>query len=180
MTTDTARADGWQRAVAAVDEAIRSGRLDAGALAELRRLEPDDPASPAFWQTLIRYVEPHANAPGDEGARRGWERRWAVILGGMARLAHDPGNPAGRALADAGFSELRLHRLLRAEDARLADELRAAVQFLAAKGVSADWRQFAELILADPGRFPDWAEGVRRRVSREYFRRLYDLGRKEG
>ncbi|HEY8492046.1 MAG TPA: type I-E CRISPR-associated protein Cse2/CasB [Dehalococcoidia bacterium] len=179
MTTDTARADGWRRAVAAIDEAIRSGQLDAAALAELRRLEPDDPASPAFWQTLIRYVEPYDAPPGDEGARRLWERRWAAILGGMARLSHDPATPAGHALAEAGFSELRLRRLLRSADARLTDELRAAVQFLAATGVPADWRQLAELVLADPGRFPDWAERVRRRVSREYFRRLYDLGRKE-
>jgi len=160
----------WRRAVTAVAEAIRSGRLGTGETADLRRLDPEDPGSAAYWHALARLVEPRDSGPAGEGdARLRWERQWAVILAGMARLPHQAGRSLGRSLAGSGFHELRLRRLLRADGARLWDELRAAIQFLANRWDGVDWSEVAELILADPAFYPDWAQRVRRRVARAYF-----------
>ncbi|MBW2149299.1 MAG: type I-E CRISPR-associated protein Cse2/CasB [Deltaproteobacteria bacterium] len=168
----------WKRAVSTVLAAIQQGRISPGELAELRRVRPEDASSPAFWRILVRFVDPHDPPPRAETHRLRWEQRWAVILGGMARLAHAPGRPLGRVLAEAGFHELRLRRLLRASGVRLWDEFRAAVEFLSAKGERLDWEDAASLVLSDPETAPDWADQVRRRIARSFFGALFSQGKK--
>jgi CRISPR system Cascade subunit CasB len=163
----------WSAAVEAVASAIASGRLGPGELAELRRLSPEDPAPPAFWHALIRLVEPKDQGPGGTDRRQAWERQWAVILAGMATLGHIRDTSFGQALAEAGYAEPRLRRLLRARGTRLWDEVRLGVRFLAAKGAAIRWQDCAELVLADPEAHPSWAERVRRHIARDYFRVLY-------
>jgi CRISPR system Cascade subunit CasB len=163
----------WSTAVDAVASAIASGRLGAGELAELRRLSPEDPAPPAFWHALIRLVEPRDPGPANADRRQAWEHQWAVILAGMAILDHRPDTSFGQALAETGYAEPRLRRLLRARGTRLWDEVRLGVRFLAAKGAAIRWQDCAGLVLADPETQPSWAEQVRRHIARDYFRVLY-------
>jgi CRISPR type I-E-associated protein CasB/Cse2 len=87
----------------------------------------------------------------------------------MARIDHETGRFLGRTLAESGFHELRLRRLLRASGERLWDELRAAVQFLATKGVGIDWREAAELVRFDPAHQPERSSSIRRRIARAFF-----------
>lgn len=159
-------------AVEAVANAIHSGRLGSGQLAELRRIPPTGIPPAAFWHVLARLVEPYHGAPRPELYRTQWEKRWATVMAGMALLGHDRERHPGKALAEAGFHELRLRRLLRATEDRLANELLSAIRFLSSKGAAVDWRELARLVHYDPSRTPQWAEPVRRRLARNYFGEL--------
>ena len=161
------REGGYRAAVArvahGVARALEERVIGPGDAAELRRLKPDDPASPAFWRMLAQYIAPNFERLSQED-----ERRWAVILNALATLAglDTPGIALGAALRDAGFSELRFVRLLRAEDERLADTVRGAARYLASKAQPANLAQFADLVLSDGRRN---AEQVRRDVARTYY-----------
>lgn len=151
-----------------ISAAIASGAISAGDTAELRRLKAEDPAAPAFWKVLAAYVAPNWSFPKAGPALDDTERRWAVILNALAYLPglDEPRRNLGGALAEAGFSELRLVRLLRASDERLADSIRKAAHYLASKAEPANLADLADLVLSE-GR--DWSEGVRRRIARAYY-----------
>jgi len=145
------------------------GTLSPGEVADLRRLRPGEPGSPAFWKVATHFLE--AQLPPSGEARDLAERRWAAIVQGLATLGHllQPSRSLGRALAEARFSELRFVRLLRAQGDGLFKAVEITAKFLAAKGRSADWTGMARLVLSE-GR-PD-EEKTRRQVAREYFRHL--------
>jgi len=141
--------------------------LSPGDVAALRRLDPRDPADPAFWKVCAGWLG--AALPPEGGPSRDEaERRWATILAAMAITAgqHDPRRHAGAALAEAGLSDLRFVRLLRARGDGLSDVLRTAAQFLASKAASFDWRDLALLVLSD-GRADE--EDVRRHLARSFY-----------
>jgi CRISPR system Cascade subunit CasB len=140
--------------------------LSPGDVAALRRLDPRDPAHPAFWKVCAGWLED--SLPPEGPARAESERRWAAILAGMAMTSglHDPRRHAGVALAEAGYSELRFVRLLRSRGDGLADELRAAARFLGSKAVPFDWRDLALLVLSE-GREDE--EDTRRHLARNYY-----------
>jgi len=147
--------------------------IPPGEVAALRRLRPDQPGGPAFWKIAVRHLEP-AELLADAGApwRDEEERRWAMVLAGMAEMKglHRPGRALGRVLAEAEVSEARVLRLLRAqgEDA-LAAAVRAVVHQLASGGHRVDWHDLAELIRSAGRPF----EGsVRRRIATDYYRHL--------
>lgn len=143
--------------------------LPAGDVAELRRLRPDDPSSPAFWRLCAAHLDMHL--PSGEAVRGEAERRWAVILQALAELRglHAPRAHFGRALVDADLAEGRLLRLLRARDDALADAVRVTSHHLAATATSVDCTELAHLVLSD-GRTD--AEEVRRRIARDYYAQL--------
>jgi CRISPR system Cascade subunit CasB len=146
--------------------------LSPGDLADLRRLGEGDIGSPAFWKVAALWLEPKGFLRDQGGeARDAAERRWAFILAGLATLGHlhQPGYRLGRALAEAGFSELRLVRLLRSYDETLLDLVRITARQLAAKGQQVDWADAAELVLSDGA---DHEESVRRRVARDFYKHL--------
>ena len=151
-----------------VSAALASGAISPGNVAELRRLKPEDAATPVFWKLLAEYVSPNWKLPEGGAARDAAERRWAVILNALGYLSFldTPRRPLGSALAEAGYSELRFIRLLRASDDALADTVRKAAQFLASKAEPANLADLADLVLSD-GR--PWAENVRRRIARSYY-----------
>ncbi len=165
---------GWAQAVRAVLAAMRSGAFSPGDLAALRREQPEAPQSPAFWRALAAYVEPRWPLPREAGAREHAEAAWALILSNMARLPGAGDHPAVL-LARTGYAELRFLRLLRARGAERARQVRAAVTFLSSKGAGFDWVPLAELVLADPGRSPEWAERVRRDFARRFFNTLSEV-----
>lgn len=158
------------RIAAALDPAVRQHGLPPGDVAALRRLEPDDLSVPAFWKVLATYVSPAGLLPRGGRALDDAERAWAVILNAMAHLAghNDPHTSLGAALAEAGFSELRFVRLLRARGEALAPAVRTMAQFLASKAQPVNQADLAQLVLSDGH---NHAESVRRRIARSYYSR---------
>lgn len=142
-----------------------AGVLSAGDVAALRRMDPHRPAA-SFFKVEGLVLNDHL--PDDPNTRREMETRWAAIIVGLAHLGdlHRPQQRLGRALVEAGYSDLRFSRLLRADADRLVDELPMLARFLAAKGVAADWVQAALLVLS-AGRRDE--EDVRRRLARDYY-----------
>lgn len=139
------------------------GRLGSGELAQLRRLDVEAPDEPAFWRLMALVIAP--SSPLNAEA----EKRWAVVLSGMARMAphhHDPGRPVGRALGEAGFAEGRLVRLLRTRGPGFADAVRRVCGFLATRAEPLDWGELATLVLTCE---PNKSDQVRRKIARDYY-----------
>ncbi len=162
---DSTESPGGRRSLVGRLAVALDRQVSPGDLADLRRLRPEDPTSPAFWKLCATYLAgwlPHG--PGRDEA----ERRWAAVLGALAHLRglHRPDHPLGRALAETGLSELRLLRLLRARDRALFDVARGVVHILAQKAEPADLAQLADVLLDQDG---DRAERIRRRIARDFY-----------
>lgn len=142
------------------------GGVSTGDLAELRRIDPEEPYTPALWKLLLSRV-PEQHRRGNES-----ERRWAILLMAMAHCAglHDPKTAFGAALAEAGWSELRFVRLLRARGDNLDKELRRLAQYLASKKQHANWADAAWLLFVQDG---DHAEETRQRIAKSYYTYQY-------
>ena len=152
-----------------------------GDLAELRRMDPDEPDAAVFWRLMAQYDLL------DVG--EAVEGKWALIIHGIALTtptgsgegnhssAHGGYVPVGRALFLGGesqratgfYSEARLNRLLTAGGPILRTLLARMFRMLASSGVSFNWREMAQFILNE-GHDEDAAEQSRRRMAREYYR----------
>ena len=154
--------------VGRIAHAIERG-LTPGDVADLRRARPEEPGSPGFWKVVVHDLEPAGALPPGGPARDEAERRWASILFGLAHMGglNQPQARLGRALAEAGFSELRFARLLGSRGEALLDAVRTTARYLAAKGQPADWADAARLVLAETG---PAAERFRRQLARDYYR----------
>ncbi len=146
--------------------------LGAGDVADLRRLRPQDVGRPAFWRMVASRLEPAGALPAGGAALDEAERRWAVLLAGMAEMQglHRPGVRLGRALFEANVAELRLVRLLRAHDDALADAVRVTVHQLTHAAQPVDRTDLAWLVLSDS---LSNEESVRRRIARDYYGAAY-------
>ncbi len=145
---------------------------DRGGFAGLRRMEPGEPDTAAFWRLMAR--EDLLGIPEVE-------RKWGLILHGIAlmtrtagedvtgRSAHDGRMPVGRALYENGYSETRFNRLLTARGDMLRVLLTRMFRMLAADQATFDWREMATYILNE-GYDDEAAERNRRRIAREYYR----------
>lgn len=147
--------------------AARLAREDfgAGPLAELRRMDPRAPASPAYFRLLAGLPE---HGPLDR-------RSWALLIHALALAA--PGlvgryGELGTALFDAGYSEGRLGRLLQARTDNLADVVPRMVRFLVAHDQALNPAALAYFI-RDVGWGGDAAERARERIARSYYRAEY-------
>jgi CRISPR type I-E-associated protein CasB/Cse2 len=140
----------------------------AGLPAELRRLDPgaaDRWQSPGFYRLFTGLIAP------DHGWGDDHQRRWAMVLSGMAHLSHRPGLKPGVLLAETQYAERRFARLLSADESHLGDELRAAVAFLKARdGRGVDWVNLSRLVLSRPEK--DDYDRCRREFADDYFRNL--------
>ncbi|MGC3997670.1 MAG: type I-E CRISPR-associated protein Cse2/CasB [Anaeromyxobacter sp.] len=141
-------------------------QVSPGDLAALRRLSPDDLTAPAFWKLAASMLSDELSS-GEQ--RFELEGRWAVILSALAITAgmHDARRPFGAALAEAGYSELRFTRLLRAHGDALPSEVRSAARFLSSKAIPFDPADLAQLVLSDGA---PHEESIRRATARHYFR----------
>jgi len=139
--------------------------VSSGDRAELRRISPDRPFTPALWKLLLDMGQ--HEAPEWISQER-WERRWATLLMGLAFCAelHDYNRRLGSALAEAGYSELRLVRLLRAEGEQLEAYIRRLAQYLHSKQQPANWGEVANLLFYQSG---ETAEKIRLQIARSYF-----------
>ena len=158
---------------------MASENFHRGDLAQLRRMDPDNPDAAVFWRLMAR-----------QDLFRGYEieAKWALIMHGIAlmtrtnpndgnpRTAHDGYTPVGRALFQGGdsqrdtglYSETRFNRLMTARGPMLRTLLARLFRMLASADVSFNWREMASFILND-GYDEDVAEQARRRIAREYF-----------
>ncbi len=146
--------------------AKRISVMGNGPAADLRRLRADAEdrwRSATFYRLYADVIAPRHRGGDDH------ERNWAMILAGLARLAHAPGRNAGATLAEEGFAERRLVRLLDADGDHLASELRATISFLAAKGAAVNWIDLAELVLTHA---TERRDDARRKIAAAYYRSL--------
>lgn len=169
---------GWEATAARIARRIAREDFPRGDLAALRRMVPGDGGAPAYWRLMAE-----AGLPGSPAV----ERKWALVLQGIAlmtptagrspgRSAHAPEIPVGRALFLGGdprrnsafYSEMRLNRLLAARGPAFHALLARMFRMLASAGVSFDWREMARLILSD-GYDEEPAEQARRRIARAYY-----------
>lgn len=155
---------------------------DRGALADLRRMDPDSDDPAVLWRLLAsRDLLDNSNTEV--------ERKWALILHGIAlmtrtagadsnsRSAHDRGTPVGRALylgsesarATAFYSETRFNRLLNAREDMLRVLLGRMFRMAAAGGVTFNWREMADFIRNADFGDGEAAERSRRRLARDYY-----------
>ncbi|WP_211102968.1 type I-E CRISPR-associated protein Cse2/CasB [Azospirillum sp. B21] len=150
--------------------------FDTGLVARLRRLPVGGPAGVDVWQALYDGLgadRTDALLSGRPPDRVG--AAWALVLHGMALMAPEPhrqGRRAGEALAEAGFSEIRLTQLLRADADGFPDHFATACRFLRAKGEDVDWTEFGQLALKRLGLSPGY-EAAADRIARDYVRTLH-------
>lgn len=147
----------------------QDGALSTGEKADLRRISPDQPFTPALWRILM--VLDLDQSPGWIRQEH-WERRWATLFMGMAHCAglHSYQTSLGEALAEAGWSELRFVQLMRAKEETLETHLRRVAQFLAGKNQEANWTDTARLLFFQSD---EVGEKVRLSISREFYSTLY-------
>ena len=177
-TQSTERISWGESAIRLANDMATDG-FNRGDLASLRRMDPDEPDAAAFWRLITRY---------DLQGGPEVERRWALVLHGIAlmtrtagsdaaaRSAHMRAMPIGRALFQgdnpertrAFYSESRLNRLLTARGNMLRTLLSRMFRMMAAANQGFDWYQMAQLILSD-GFDEQGADGVRRNIARDYY-----------
>jgi CRISPR type I-E-associated protein CasB/Cse2 len=158
---------------------IAHAEFRRGDLADLRRMDPDEPDAAVFWRLLAQQ-----DLLGDPAV----ESRWALILHGIALMtptssgdgvahtAHNGNIPVGWALFLGGevrrvkglYSETRFNRLLTARGPMLRTLLARMFRMLAAANVSFNWREMAQFILNE-GDDEEAAEQARRRMARAYY-----------
>jgi len=146
---------------ASVARVMGAEDFPTGERARLKRWSPGTAPSLAFYRFAVRYLP------------EGWERQpeaWMTFTTSIALMCpnpHRPNLPLGRALADTGYAEARLERLLAAEGDTLQTLLLRAARFLRAKNASCNCTDFAYLLglRGDPQR-------VRLRIARDYYREL--------
>jgi CRISPR system Cascade subunit CasB len=142
------------------------GGISTGDLAELRRINPEKPYTPALWKILFHHVPDHDQLSPSR------ERRWAILLQAMATCVglHEPSIDFGAALAEAGWSELRFVRLMEARGDSLDKQLRRLAKYLASKNQEANWADAAWLLFVQEGQH---AKNTRQLIARSYYRRKY-------
>ena len=155
---------------------------DRGALADLRRMDPDSDDPAVLWRLL-------ASRDLLDNSNREVERKWALILHGIAlmtrtagadrdsRSAHNGGMPVGRALYLGGessratgfYSETRFNRVLNAREDMLRVLLGRMFRMAAATGITFNWWEMANFIRNADFGDDDAAESSRRRLARDYY-----------
>lgn len=147
---------------------IGSEHFPSGDRAALKHFAPGQPPSLAYYRFWPRWMQ--RDAPPDAQSEP-----WASILFGMALMGaqgHVPKRRLGSVLAEQGYSEFRLERLLAAEDADTRLQLFARmVRFLAAKGVAVDWAETAAWLLAGPAKRDD----LNHAIARDYYHTEYRI-----
>lgn len=149
-----------------------------GERASLRRLNYAAPDRPAFWKIIVGDLD-HLIADAEPGRGRD-ERRWAVVLAGLAEVAgaglYRKGSKLGEAAALAQIQEGRFTRLLRARGDALLDQIQPLARQLIAKGEFVDWADVAELVFSDGA---DNEDEARRHLAQSYFVTLHKKAHKQ-
>lgn len=151
--------------------------LNPGALAQLRRGTPQQVAqTPSFWGIYLKFNQDDeqrssAAAQAAQAAQLRYEQGWALLLQAAALgIRHEAGQGLGKAMALAGWSELRFTRLMRADLDQLLSLVPQLARYLKSKEVGADLDDLRALILTQD---PKKAEARRQRLARDYYKTLH-------
>ena len=148
-----------------VAQVLASDHFPTGERARLKRLDPGGSPALVFYRFAFRHLP------------EGWENHepaWMTLVAGIALMgesAHRSQRPVGQALAEAGYAEVRLERLLAADSATLHTLLLRAARFLAAKNASCNWVDFARLLLATDH---ERHESAQLAIARTFYRHMKD------
>lgn len=157
--------EGLGKTIGHVAAILCADSFPTGERAALRRLDPNSPASLAFYRFAFRHLPEN------------WECRqsdWMALVAGIALMCphtHRPDRPAGQSLAESGYAEARLERMLSAEGETLRVLLLRAARFLAANKQACNWTDLAWLLLATDH---ERREQARLNIARAYYRNLKD------
>ena len=149
-----------ERKMGRIAGVISSDRFPTGERAALRRMAPGQPLPLCFYRFAFSYLPP------------GWEHaleQWTTLIAGIALMspnAYSPRVGFGRALAEAGYSELRLERLLAAEHNVQRTLFLRAIRFLAAKTEPFNWAEGARFLLT---RDEEKREILNLRMARDFY-----------
>lgn len=144
---------------------VGSSHYPTGDRAMLRRWAPGQSVPLAFYRLWLRHLE--TDLPSQPQTES-----WMAVVWGLATMgtgAHDPMRPLGRALAESGYSEGRLERLLSAPQDVLTEMLMDAVRFLATKHERFNWVDAAIFLLTEDA---EKREGIHRRIALAFYRHL--------
>jgi CRISPR system Cascade subunit CasB len=133
--------------------------------AALKRWAPGQFPPLAFYRLCLRHLNTDLPPAHQTHA-------WMAVVWGIAFMgtgAHRPDRPFGKALAEAGYSEGRLERLLAAPADLRLDLLTSAVRFLASKGEGFDWTEGALFLLTEDA---EKRETLHRRLAADFYRAL--------
>lgn len=142
---------------------IGSERFPTGERAALRRMAPGHRLPLSFYRFAFNYLP------------AGWEHAiddWVTLVAGIALMspqAYSPQAGFGKVLAESNYSELRLERLLAAEDEVRRILFLRAVRYLAAKSKPFNWAEGARFLLA---RSEDKREALSLRIARDFYSRI--------
>ena len=166
----------FARDMARVNSDRFSSPLTRGDLANLRRMDLDDP------DPVVIRIMAGEEALLNQIAIDAVFRKWTLILHGLALMtpkssgdgsisAHDGSIQVGRGLYRAGYSESRFNRLLAARERMLHTLLARLFRMMAATDQRFSWREMARFIRNidyNAGR----AEQGRRRIASYYYREM--------
>ena len=147
-------------------------------LNELRRMDPQEPHGPVFTKLITQeQIMPR----GED------EAKWGLIIHGMAVMTpvgsskkpygpHAGRQPVGRTLylggkdrrTSAFYSEQDMNHLLMEKGQASRTRLQRVFKVLGWNDAKIDWREMANLILAD-GTDEENAQEARRRIAQDYF-----------
>jgi CRISPR system Cascade subunit CasB len=143
--------------------------LSTGDLAQLRRISPERPFTPALWRLLLSLGIDQSPPWIKQDV---WERRWATIMMAMSLTQglHSSEIRFGEALASSGWSELRFVKLMNSRGEMLEVQIRQLARYLAGKVQAANWAEAADLIFKQEG---NYVEQIRLQISRSYYITLF-------
>ena len=179
-TVSEPRTRTWEYVAVQIASHIANPNFDRGDLAELRRMDPEREITPIVWRLLAQWNIETRNVDT--------ERKWALIMHGIALMTRTNGNsvpvraahygttPVGRALftggnpdrKDAYYSPSRFNRLMTARGDMFRALLSRMFRMMASEGQPFDWYRMAQLILAE-GYDGERAERARRIIARDYY-----------
>jgi hypothetical protein len=146
---------------------VALGHRDRGAIAKLRRMDPERPVGSEVFDMEAAYID-RSGLPEVSHFARENDRRWTTVVKWSAYAAGLHGSySTGRALAEANLSHQRFERLLTADDSSTADAtIENVVHFLKNKRQRFSMTDLAMLYL-----YPMTGEAndVRRRMAKEYY-----------
>lgn len=179
----------WEDRAVAIAQRLAHPQFPALELAQLRRLDPEQPRAAVFWQLL---------ADLDLPTTRPTEPKWGAIVQGIALMtpnqrrgqpqppdgfwpsAHNPHIPFGAALyyggdpnrQDRAFCpENRLLRLLQSHGKPLRWSVSQLCAQLGPARQAANWRQLSRLLLSDGYDRPA-SSAIRQAIAADYYRAL--------
>ncbi|MGE0081095.1 MAG: type I-E CRISPR-associated protein Cse2/CasB [Thiohalomonadaceae bacterium] len=145
--------------------ALEQPHYPNGDRAALKRWSPAQALPLAYYRLWLQHLR--QDPPPDEQAQTWMAIAWGLAFAG--HNGHEPKRPLGQALAEAGFIEARLERLLSAPEELRIELYQSAVRFLVAKGMACNYTDWAAWLLTEDAEKRD---ALNRRIASQYYRHL--------